>query len=250
MPAITSAALAGAGAVTSIIGSAMSFSQAAEQRRKQLIAEDDAARAMEEARKRLQVNYYNKLGIKKEPYELAREALLMQGVQTLEAAQEGEGRGIGAVAGRLQMAQNQAERQIASDMSQEMMQLDKLKASEDARLRDINANLDLAQAEGAQIAAANAEEMANKSFTQGMTGIGNALTGVGSAVKLGLKSTPPDLSKINGVSKNIAETSSLTGGDSPIFNLQTSAYQNKINPFYLSAVPNKFIRNEKVFKTK
>ena len=59
--AITS--LAATGATTG-----MSFAQARKQRRLQQQAEDKASQMMSEARKKLEVNYYDQLAIQKEPY--------------------------------------------------------------------------------------------------------------------------------------------------------------------------------------
>lgn len=194
MPAFTTIATAiGLGATAaSAVGS---FSQASKQNELQKQAEAEAAKAMQDARKRLEVNYYKGLSIAKEPYELARESLLAQGVQTLEAAKEGESRGVGAVAGRLQMAQNQAERQISSDMSTQMMELEKLKAQEDARLAMANANLSLSQVEGAQTAAANAAEMSAKATQQGFAGLTSLAGGLAGLAPLYAKDNAKLLSQ-------------------------------------------------------
>jgi ribosomal protein L9 len=167
----TATALTAAGLAVSAGTAGMSFAQAGKQRRMQREAERDAAQAMGEARKKLEVNYYEQLGIKKEPYELAREAAISSGAQLIEAGREGEQRGIGAVAGRVQMAQNEAQGQIRSAMGQEMMGLEKLVAGEESRLRDMGVNLDLAEAQGAQLAARDAQEAAASYTTQGMQGL-------------------------------------------------------------------------------
>jgi len=161
--AITS--LAATGATTG-----MSFAQARKQRRLQQQAEDKASQMMSEARKKLEVNYYDQLAIQKEPYELEREALIAAGAQAIEAGVESE-RGAGAVAGRVQMAQQAGQRDIAAAMGQEMLGLEKLSAQEESRLRDVGVQLDLGEVEGAQLAAANAAEAANVATQQGVQGI-------------------------------------------------------------------------------
>jgi len=125
---------------------------------------------MAEARKKLEVNFYDQLAIQKEPYELEREALISAGAQAIEAGKESE-RGAAAVAGRVQMAQQQGQREIATAMGQEMLGLEKLSAQEDARLRDVGVQLDLAEAEGAQLAAAQSAEAANLATQQGIQGV-------------------------------------------------------------------------------
>lgn len=161
---------AGVGLAATGATTGMSFAQARKQRRLQQQAEDKASQMMAEARKKLEVNYYDQLAIQKEPYELEREALISAGAQAIEAGVESE-RGAAAVAGRVQMAQQQGQREIAAAMGQEMLGLEKLSAQEDARLRDVGVQLDLGEVEGAQMAAANAAEAANIATEQGLQGV-------------------------------------------------------------------------------
>jgi vacuolar-type H+-ATPase subunit H len=153
MAAFTTIA-AGVGLAATAGTTGMSFAQARKQRRLQQDAEDKAAQMMSEARKKLEVNYYDQLAIQKEPYELEREALISAGAQAIEAGKESE-RGAAAVAGRVQMAQQQGQRDIAAAMGQEMLGLEKLSAQEESRLRDVGIQLDLGEVEGAQMAAGN-----------------------------------------------------------------------------------------------
>jgi len=154
----------------SLLGTSASFVQASRQRKKASQAELAAEKAMEDARKKLEVNYYKGLGINREPYELERDALLGIGTNLIQAGVESE-RGAGSVAGRVLMAQNQGQREIAGAMGNEMQDLNKLVATEDARLNNIGLNLDLATVEGANKAAANYENMSNNSITQGLQGL-------------------------------------------------------------------------------
>lgn len=151
-------------------GTGASFYQASQQRKKASEAEAAAAKSMQEARKRLEVNFYEGLGINKEPYNIARDQSAVTATNLIQAGIESE-RGAGAVAGRVQMAQNENNREIASAMGTEMNNLNKLVATEDARLNNVGLNLDLASVQGAQLAAANYDNMANNSLTQGLTGI-------------------------------------------------------------------------------
>jgi hypothetical protein len=88
------------------------------------------------------------LSVQKEPYELQREAMVAQGAQTVDAAQESE-RGTAAAAGRVQMAQNEAQGGIRTAMGKELTEIDRLKVAEEARLRDLQTQLDLGEVEGA-----------------------------------------------------------------------------------------------------
>ena len=182
MAALTSIA-AGIGIASSLGGAAMSFSQANKQQKLQKEAEAEALKAMLKARGRLDVNYMNALSVQKEPYELQREAMIAQGAQTVDAAQESE-RGTAAAAGRVQMAQDEAQGGIRTAMGKELTEIERLKVAEEARLRDLNVQLDLGEVEGAQMAARNAQEMAAQATAQGFEGVTSAATQAANLVPL------------------------------------------------------------------
>jgi len=183
MAALTSIA-AGIGIASSLGGAAMSFSQANKQKKLQGQAEAEADKAMASARARLDVNYMDALSVQKEPYELQREAMLAQGTQATNAAQEGETRGVATTAGKVQMAQDEAQGGIRTAMGKELTEIERLKVAEDARLRDLQTQLDLGEVEGAQMAARNAQEMAAQATTQGFEGLTSAATQVANLVPL------------------------------------------------------------------
>ena len=179
----TATALAAAGLATTAATTGMSFAQAGKQRKLQRQAESEAAEAMAAARKKLDVNFYEQLAIQKEPYELEREALLSAGAQAIEAGQESE-RGAAATAGRVMMAQQAGQRQIAGAMGQEMAGLEKVTAAEESRLAGLQSGLDLSIAEGAEQAARDAERAAKLASKEGVTGIVNLAGQVASALPL------------------------------------------------------------------
>ena len=151
---ITLAKVASAAKIAAAAGTTTaSFVKAKQASKAQQKAEKAATDALADARKRLDVNYLEGLSIPKEAYELEREALLASGAQALQAAQEAETRGAAATAGRVQMAQQQGQRRIASAMGQELFGLQKLAAEEDAKLASMQAGLDLKEVEGQQEAA-------------------------------------------------------------------------------------------------
>lgn len=170
MAIATATALAVASIGVSAAGAGASFVQAGKQRQLQQKAEAEASRTLEEARKKLDVNFYEQLGINKEAYELEREAMLVQGAQAIDAAVESE-RGAAATAGRVQLAQQEGQAGVRTAMAQDVMGLNKLVAGEESRLRDAKVNLDLAEAQGAQLAARDAQQAAAASFGQGMAGV-------------------------------------------------------------------------------
>lgn len=152
------------------VSTGYSFATAAAQKKEQRKAEDEAKKYLSEARKKLDVNFYEQLGIQREPYDLAREAAISTAAQALEAGRESE-RGAAATAGRVFLGAQKAQRDIATAMGQEMAGLQKLSAAEEARLRDAQAELDIREATGAQKAAAVAEQRSAQALFQGMQGV-------------------------------------------------------------------------------
>jgi hypothetical protein len=198
MAIATSTAIAAASLAATAASTGMSFAQAGKQKQAQRNAERDAAEAMQDARKKLEINFYDTLGIQKEPYELEREALLSQGAQAIQAGVESE-RGAAATAGRIQMAQQEGQAGVRSAMGQELTALERLSAQEESRLRDIGAQLDLGEVEGAQLAAANAQELRAQSMEQGIQGVTSLGKQAVSYIPLfgGENAKTPDVNPIN-----------------------------------------------------
>ena len=180
--AIGGTALTGAAVASGIAGLSMaaggvkSFSEANKAKKRQQKAEREAAKAMEEARRRTEVNVMERLSIKKEPYEQQVMALLTQGQAGLQAGVEGETRGAAATAGRVQMAQNLGQERVRTAMGQELQDIERAQVAEEARLRDMRAGLDLAEVEGYQQMAADAEKARAANIQQGITAFGNLAT--------------------------------------------------------------------------
>lgn len=169
--AATTAAIISVAAAAGTTG--MSFAQAHNQSKLAAQASKDAADAIEEAKRKLDVNFYAKLAVPTEAYDLQRKALISAGAGAIQAGVEGESRGAGAVAGRVQMAQNEAQGGIRTDMAKEVSDLNKLTAEEDSRLRDVKTQMDLEQAAGASRAERDALEAKNQAIMQGMQGVTN-----------------------------------------------------------------------------
>jgi hypothetical protein len=179
--AVTTAAVIG---IVATVGSTvMSFDQASKQKKAQRDAERDADEALANAKKKLDTNFYAAQGIKKEPYELEREALLSQGAMAIQAGVESE-RGAAATAGRVQLAQQQGQAAVRSAMGQELTNLENKQLAEESRLSDIGVQLDLGEVEGAQLAAANAERLKAQAQQQGIQGVVSAAGQVAAALPL------------------------------------------------------------------
>jgi hypothetical protein len=167
-------AVAVGGLAISAASTTASFVQAGQQKKKQRQAEADAAAAMAEARKKLEVNFAENRSIQKEPYELAREAILSSGAQALQQGVESD-RGAEVTAGKVQMAMNQGQGDIRTAMGQEMTDIEKDIINEQSRLRDLGVQLDLGEVEGAQLAARDAQEAATAANMEGFQGLTSTL---------------------------------------------------------------------------
>jgi hypothetical protein len=214
--AIGTAAAIGLGVTA--VSTGFSFAQSAAQKKEQRKAENEAEKYLAEARKKLDVNFYEQLGIQKEPYELEREALLSAGAQAIEAGVESE-RGAAATAGRIYMGQQQGQRQIASAMGQEMLGLEKAVAEEDARLAGAQASIDIREATGAQKAAAIAEARSAQGLAQGMQGVASLGQQVAAAL--------PDY-KTSASMKELSNMQKIGMGENK---LSQANFQNKIASF-------------------
>lgn len=164
MAAVTAAV---GGLVISGVSAGVSFSQANKQKKAQQRAEEEADRAMEAARGKLDVNFAEQMSIKKEAYDLEREAMLSAGAQATEAGIESE-RGSAATAGRVYAAQQQGQAGIRGAMADEMTNIENAIIEEDSRLRDLDVALDLEEVAGNQQAAADAQRAANAARQQGV----------------------------------------------------------------------------------
>lgn len=167
MPAFTTIALT----TLSAAGAGFSFAEAGKQNKLAREAQRDAAKALAEAKKKLEVNMLKGLSIAKEPYELEREALLQAGASALQAGVEGDPRGAAATAGRVVQAQQQGAAQQRAAMSKEMQELDLLAAQEDVNLQKERASLDIGEAKGQQMMAADARRAAAAATQAGVQGL-------------------------------------------------------------------------------
>ncbi len=172
---LETAAVLGIASLTMAAGTTTaSFIQAADQKKKQKQAEADAAEAMADARKKTEVNFYEELAVNKEAYEAQREAMLSAGAQAIEAGKESQ-RGLAAAVARTQKAQEVGQAKIRQAEIADVNKLEQLVAKEESRLRDVNIQLDLGEAAGAQVAAQQFAEQAEASTMQGVKGIGQTV---------------------------------------------------------------------------
>ena len=162
---------AGIGLATTAATTAMSFAKAGQMRDDMDAANKAAEAAMEKARKKLDVNVYDKLGINKDVYAQQRDRFSADASALTQAGIEGEERGAAATAGKVLLESNRMQEGITSAMNQDLQQLNMLSAQEASRNRDIGVQLDLEEVAGAQLAAANAQELGAQATAQGMEGL-------------------------------------------------------------------------------
>ena len=159
-----------AGLAISTVSAGASFAQAAKQNRLKRQAQSDAERAMAAARGKLDVNFAEQMAIKKEAYDLERQAMLVQGAQLTQAGIESE-RGSAATAGRVFAQQQLGQQQIRSAMADEMTNIEAAVLEEESRLRDLGVGLDLEEVAGQQMMAADAQRAATASTQQGFQNV-------------------------------------------------------------------------------
>lgn len=168
MAAMTTIAAVG-GLASTAVSTGISFTQAAKQRKLMEQAERDADKAMAEARGKLEINYAEQMAIKKEAYDLEREAMLVQGAMATQAGVESE-RGAAATAGRIYAGQQAGQAKIRGAMADEMTNIEAAILEEESRLRDLGVGLDLEEVAGEQLKAAQAQEAMQAAKAQGIEG--------------------------------------------------------------------------------
>lgn len=160
-----------AGLAIGVVSTGLSFAQAGKQRKLQQKAEREADAAMQAARGKLEVNFAEQQAIKKEAYELEREANLSAGAQAMAAGVEGGARGGAATAGRVLGQQNLAQSNTRVAMADELTNIEGAIIEEDSRLRDLGVALDLEEVAGNQQKASDAQAAADAAKQQGVEGV-------------------------------------------------------------------------------
>jgi hypothetical protein len=232
MPVLaTIASLAALG--STVMGSGASFAQARKQRMLQQDAQRKAEEALAAARKRLEVNVYEREAIAKEPYELQREALLRSGAQAMEAARESE-RGAAAAAGRLQSTMAGEQATTRAEMATDIQGMRGRIIAEDARLRDEGMAINKDIVAGAQQAIADAQEARNAAIVQGIQGLGAAANQLYENAPLYMKDAQ---------SRNIAQATKTAGGAEQI--QQMAAYPGAPYARQFSGVSEQFTADQR-----
>ena len=158
-------------------GAIKSFNDAS----KQQTAIDEANAAAEKsaaaASKKLEKNVYEGLDLNIKAFQRERDSLAGVASNLITAGQEGE-RGAGVMAGKVLQGVQRAEQNITDRQISSMENIEKIVADEESRLQKARVNFDLAEAQGAQLAARDAAAAKNAAITQGVTQLGQAGMGL------------------------------------------------------------------------
>ena len=209
------------GTTLAVAGATKSFLDASKQEKARKEANAAADVAMNNARKKLDENFYEGLDINLKSFEQERNALAGVGQQLVQAGQEGE-RGAGAMAGRVMLGVQKAEQEITNRQIGSMENLEKLVAGEESRLQGQRVALDLGEAEGAQLAARDAAAAKNAAITQGVTQLGQAGMGLYQSSELYGQKKQPNTTVLTNTGVNIRNDT--------LNNLSEEALFNQIKP--------------------
>ena len=161
-------------AVVGIAGAGMSIAQGFQSKKAARKAARAAADSLELAKRKIEIRRMEQLQVPLESYQLEQQALVAGQQQAIEGLRESGQRAVqGGLPGLQAQVQAGAEG-IRQDQAQAIYDRDKLIVDEQKTADTQLANLDLNAAQGAQMAAAQADERAGAQFTAGVQGLGSA----------------------------------------------------------------------------
>jgi len=166
--------LAAIGLGVQALSGAGSFIQAGQRQKEIDKANAAAKKAVAEARKQIEVKPFEALTVSDTPYERQREMFASQAAQATQAAAEMGAAGMGRV-GAIAMAGDESQAKVRDQQIKQLEAIEQLKAQDEARAAGQLAQLSLAEAEGAQQAAADAQAAKAAAITSGF----GALTSIG-----------------------------------------------------------------------
>ena len=150
-----------------------SFIQAGQRQKEIDKANAAAQKAVAEARKQIKVKPFEALTVSDTPYERQREMFASQAAQATQAAAEMGAAGMGRV-GAIAMAGDEAQAKVRDQQIKQLEAIEKLKAQDEARASQQLASLSLQEAEGAQLAARDAQAAKTAAITSGLGAITGA----------------------------------------------------------------------------
>jgi len=150
-----------------------SFIQAGQRQKEINKANAAAQKAVAEAKKQIEVKPYEALTVSDIPYEQQREKIASMTAQQMDGYKQLGVQGMRG-AGALAMASNEAQAKVRDQQIKQLETIEQLKAKDEARAAQQMATLSLQEAEGAQLAARDAQSAKTAAITSGL----GAVTGV------------------------------------------------------------------------
>lgn len=165
----------GAKVLPQLIGAGMSYAQAARQKKEMKSAEEAAAKALADARAKLQEAPLERLQVPTEAYENAMREITAQSMQMTEAARESGARELAASVGRVGALGLSATEKQREAMAQDIYKRDLAVAEDEARRLGLLSNIDVRESMGAQLAASRAAEQRGAALKSATESLGGAL---------------------------------------------------------------------------
>jgi len=237
MAAVTAAVvgIASAGASTY-----MSFSNAAKAKREGDAAKTAASKAMADAKKKAETDFYEGLSVPLDAYEAEFENNLAVAQQSTEALQEGDPRALAAGVGRIGATQADQAEKTRIAMGQQISDLQATKAQSKDAVNQQLLQMDVANAKEQKQIARDSEAARSAAISQGVQSIGGLVSAVGGAAPLfgkkGGAPTPGTSSAFDSSNIDLSK-GGLTTNQSPFSN-PSSAFDTQMN--FSSFTPNSF----------
>ena len=184
MGAVTGAVIGGVSAAVGIASAVQSFQEADRQANLAKAAAQESKDAMQAAKDRAQVNYYEQLSLPMGAYDAALEASLAGQQTAIEALQEGDPRNLAAGVGKVGAIATQRDEAVRNQMASDMFALDKMKAdSRDAINQQLLA-MDVSFAREQNQRQRDAERLRAQQIEAGFSGVTSAMEGASSTIPL------------------------------------------------------------------
>jgi len=181
MAAVTTAVV---GIASGVASTAMSFSAAAKAKREGEAAAAEAKKAMEDARKKAETDFYEGLSVPLDAYDAEFENNLAVAQQSTEALQEGDARALAAGVGRVGAQAGAQAQETRIAMGEQISDLQATKAQSKDAVNQQLLQMDVANAKEQKQIARESEAARSAAIGQGIQGIGSTLTAVAGAAPL------------------------------------------------------------------
>ncbi len=181
MAAVTAAVV---GIASAGVGAVQGFSAASRAKRDAAEASEAANKAMADAKKKAEKDFYGGLAVPLDAYEAEFENNLAVAQQSTEALQEGDARALAAGVGRVGATAGAQAEQSRIAMGEEISDLNEMKATSKDAVNQQLIELDVANARQQNEISAQAKAAQAAGISQGIQGIGGVVSGIGSMAKL------------------------------------------------------------------